>query len=123
MTKEYMETNGVGIIQPDNRRASIDPRKISALAVIGDTVKDKTGKRAGKIENIVFDLTTSTVSYIVLSVGGFAGIGDKLFALPLTALAFDPADRSFIVDEEVKVLKKKKGFNQHNWPDKPSWPP
>lgn len=104
------------------REAGIDPRRITATTIIGDKVKNSAGKELGKIEEVVMDLIDGSVSYIVLSVGGFAGIGDRFFAIPLTALAFDVKAREFYIDTDKKVLEKNRGFDKNNWPQEAQWP-
>ena len=71
----------------------------------------------GKIEDFVMDLETGHIAYAVLSFGGFLHIGDKLFAIPLRALALDPERDVFIVNVDKSVLKNAPGFDEDDWPD------
>jgi len=45
----------------------------------------------GHIEDVLIDQTTVTA--VILSVGGFLGIGDKLVAAPITAIRVGPEAR------------------------------
>ncbi len=122
-TREKVERNGIKVREVKNIEFAVDPSRITALTVIGDKVKNRQGVELGKIEEIVFDLTRATVSYLVLSFGGIAGIGDKFFALPLNALEFDIEQRSFFIDIDKKQLKKAGGFDKSDWPRTAQWPP
>ncbi len=113
---------GIKIRQRDQADSGIDPRKITASTIIGDKIKDKNGNQIGKIEEVVLDLTSGTISYVVLSVGGLAGIGDKLFAIPLQALSFDNVEKAFYLNAEKKSFKNLPGFDKLNWPEKAQWP-
>lgn len=101
----------------------INPRKITATTIIGDKIKDRNGNEIGKIEEVVFDLVSGKILYIVLSVGGFGGIGDKFFSIPLEPLTFDAENKQFYLDAEKEDIKKLPGFDKHNWPARAEWPP
>src|SRR5262249_42000172 len=51
----------------------------------------------GQIEDILVTLDHATVTAVILSVGGFLGIGDKLVAMPVNRIRVDPEAR-FITD-------------------------
>lgn len=101
----------------------INPRKITATTIIGDKIKDKDGKEVGKIEEIVFDLVSGELLYVVLAVGGFWGIGDKFLAIPLETLSLDSSNKEFSLNARKKDVKKFPGFDKHNWPLQAEWPP
>ncbi len=114
---------GVNIRQTSGKYG-IDPTRVTATALIGRTVKSIPGdKQLGVIQEIVFDLTTGAVRYVVLAVGGFAGIGDKFFAVPLEALTFDPGQKEFYLKIDKQILTKSPGFDKTDWPLSPHWPP
>src|SRR5687768_3742813 len=56
--------------------------------LIGMEVRDRTGKDLGKIEDLVVELNSGDIRYAALSFGGFAGFGDKLFAVPWQSMTF-----------------------------------
>ncbi len=68
--------------------AKIDVVKTStgyrASKVIGATVVNEANDTVGKIDDII--IGTDQKPYIVLSVGGFLGVGDKLVVLPYESL-------------------------------------
>ena len=88
-----------------------------ATDLIGTSVRNKMGEHLGKIEDFVLDLEAGRIAYAVLSFGGFLHIGDKRFAIPLRALAFDPEEESFVVNVDKNVLKNAPGFDKNDWPD------
>lgn len=90
---------------------------ISANAVIGDPVVNLKGENLGKIEDLVIDPLSARVDYAVLSFGGFLGMGDKLFAVPIEALKMSREEKRFILDVEKERLKNAPGFEKDNWPD------
>jgi sporulation protein YlmC with PRC-barrel domain len=93
------------------------PRVLSAGTLKGDKVRNSAGEDLGKIEELMIDLETGRIAYVVLSFGGFLGMGDKLFAIPWEALRLDTDRHEFILDVDKELLKKAPGFDKNDWPD------
>ncbi len=62
------------------------------------------------------DPATGTVDYAVLDFGGFLGIGDELFAVPLQAFTVDRAHERFALDVTKARLENAPGFDKAEWP-------
>ena len=107
----------------DITRSQNRGRVLSATALAGDGVRNSGGEDLGKIEEIMIDLDGGRIAYVVLSFGGFLGIGDKLFAVPWEALTLNSDEHEFILNVDKKVLESAPGFDKDNWPDMadPSW--
>jgi sporulation protein YlmC with PRC-barrel domain len=91
----------------------------------GMKVKNPEGEDLGTIEDLVIDMQSHQVRYAALSHGGFLGIGDKLFAVPIEALRLKHAgdDSHFVLDVDKETLKNAPGFAKDAWPDfaNPTW--
>jgi sporulation protein YlmC with PRC-barrel domain len=87
--------------------------------LVGMHVRDTAGKNIGKIEDLVIELHSGDVRYAALSVGGFAGIGNRLFAVPLSSLGFEhqAKDSHFVLDMTAEKFKNAPGFDKDQWPD------
>ena len=96
---------------------NVHPRVLSAGSIIGNKVVNREGEQLGIIRDLVIDLDDAQIAYAVLSFGGFMGLGDKLFAIPLEALAFNTRDNTVILDVDKEVLKNAPGFDKDQWPD------
>lgn len=96
---------------------------LSAGSLLSDKVKNLQGEDLGKLEEIMLDTTNGKIVYGVVSFGGFLGMGDKLFAVPWTALRVDRQDKCLRLDCDKKSLETAPGFNKDSWPDMadPSW--
>ena len=92
-------------------------RTLAASTLTGDQVVDRTGRDAGTIEDLMIDVATGRVAYVVVSFGGLLGVGDKLFALPWTVLRVDEANRRFVVEFTREQLEAAPGFDKDHWPD------
>lgn len=90
---------------------------LSATSIIGNKVVNVSGETLGNIKELMIDLQDGQVAYAVLSFGGFLGLGDKLFAIPLEALTFDQKEQTAVLDVEKEVLQNAPGFDKDHWPD------
>jgi hypothetical protein len=60
------------------------------------------------------------VDYAAVSFGGFLGIGDKLFAVPLDAIHLEWKDNKVDkahVDVTEETIKQRQGFDDSHWPE------
>ncbi len=94
-----------------------DRSTLSASTLIGDAVVNRKGEDLGKIEDLMIDPEQGRVGYAVLSFGGFLGVGDKLFAVPMQALKLSREDKKFVLDVDKEKLKNAPGFDKDHWPD------
>lgn len=99
-----------------------DPNKkfrriLSASTLAGDSVRNSAGEDLGKIDEIMIDIPSGRVAYAVLSFGGVLRLGNKLFAIPWSALSVDEDEKCFILEADQKTLETAPGFEKDNWPD------
>lgn len=90
---------------------------LSAGSITGDEVCNMQDEKLGKIQDIMLDMAEGQIRYVVLSAGGFLGIGDRLFAVPWKALTLDRENQRFMLDVDVERLKSAPGFDKEQWPD------
>jgi sporulation protein YlmC with PRC-barrel domain len=100
-----------------------EPRVLSASTLSGDRVRNSEGEDLGKIEDIMLDYKNGRIAYAVLSFGGFMGLGNKLFAIPWSALELNTDEHKFILNVDKEKLETAEGFDKNNWPDmtSPEW--
>jgi sporulation protein YlmC with PRC-barrel domain len=90
---------------------------LSANRLIGDPVVNRKGEKLGKIEDLAIDPQGFCIEYAVLSFGGFLGMGDKRFAVPLEAMEPSPEEKKFILDVDKERLKNAPSFDKDKLPD------
>ena len=97
--------------------ASQPMRDARASKLIGMSVRNAQGDNVGEIKDLVVDVRDGRVRHAVLSSGGFLGLGDRLFAYPMSAFrtSADRDDLVLAVDRER--LKEQPGFESSRWPD------
>ena len=108
-----MDTGKIKQADPERRFR----RVLAAGTLEGDKVMNHAGEDLGKVDELMIDLPTGRVAYVVLSYGGLLGMGNKLFAVPWGALRVDEDEKCFILDVDKKTLESAPGFDKDNWPD------
>jgi sporulation protein YlmC with PRC-barrel domain len=88
-----------------------------ATSLTGMAVKNSNNEKLGDVKDIVLDLTSGKISYVVLSVGGFLGIGDRLVAVPANTFRVDPTTDALILDADKAKLQAAPAFAQSDWPN------
>jgi sporulation protein YlmC with PRC-barrel domain len=94
-----------------------------ASEAIGETVINAQGEDLGEIADIVLDAESGQIRYVVLSFGGFLGMGDKLFAIPWNSFKYVPGEKLYVLDMDRERLENAPGFDPAHWPDMedPNW--
>lgn len=92
-------------------------RFISTDTLEGNEVINQAGENLGKIETFMIEPEEGRVAYAVLSFGGFLGMGNKLFAVPMQALMLVPDQGKFLLNESKERLENAPGFDKDHWPD------
>jgi len=92
------------------------PEVMDADTLIGDSVVNAAGEDLGEIKAIMLDVTSGRIGYAVLSFGGFLGMGNKLFAIPWSALTLDAGEKRFVLNIAKEQLDNAPGFDKDHWP-------
>jgi sporulation protein YlmC with PRC-barrel domain len=116
----YSTTNttsgGAKIIGGDHTDAGPGPEVMSADTLCGDNVVKAEGEELGEVTEIMLDVPSGRIAYAVMSCGGFLGMGDKLFAIPWSALTLDAERKCFVLNIDKERLENAPGFDKGKWP-------
>ena len=94
------------------------PKVLTASTLKGDKVTNAKGEDLGKVEEIMLELATGRVAYVVLSFGRAGWMpNNKLFAVPWEVLSISHHDKKFILNVSKETLKSAPGFDRDKWPD------
>jgi sporulation protein YlmC with PRC-barrel domain len=118
----YEDRDTYGMYKNENIN-DMTPTLMGADTLIGDDVYNHKEENLGDIKEIMLDIRSGKVVYAVLSFGGFLGMGEKLFAVPWSALTLDTINKRFILKVNKEQLKDAPGFDADKWPDMadPAW--
>lgn len=90
---------------------------LSATSMMRDKVLSYTGEYLGKISDFMIDTDNGEVIYAVLNYGGYLGMGNKFFTVPLSELNLDKDNECFLVNLNGDFLDDAKGFSKNQWPE------
>src|SRR5579871_1199358 len=93
------------------------PKYLSASTLTGDSVKNLQGEALGDLKDIMIDTSTGSIAYGVLSFGGILGMGEKLFAVPWSAIQVDGQNKQLLLNVAKDRLKDAPGFDKDHWPN------
>lgn len=112
---EFEDDNTTGK-NHDGAHANRPLKYLTATSIIGDKVLNSSDEKMGEIKDIMIDLDTGKIEYVILELGGFLGIGEKYFALPFSAIQVDAKNETFILNQDIETLKNAPGFHSDHWP-------
>ena len=90
---------------------------VNSNDVVGMKVKNIQGENLGKIEALILDELSGKMDYVVLSFGGFLGMGDKWFAMPWHVFTYDADQEKLVINIDQEKLKNSPGFDKDHWTD------
>lgn len=86
--------------------------------LVGMEIRNRENERLGEVKDLVIDLQSGKVAYATIAVGGFLGLGEKLIAVPVTALtSSERSDAYLIMDATRGEMVDAPSIAQTNWPD------
>ena len=114
---EILENDNVTGVNDSGNKANTPVKYLTALTVIGDKVYNNSDESLGTIKDVMLNLQTGKIEYVVIEYGGFLGIGEKFFAVPFKVLKLDTSRHAFILNQNKEVLDKAPGFDKEHWPE------
>ena len=88
-----------------------------ASKIMVTSVKNLQDEKLGQVENLLVDLSSGRIVAVIVSSGGFLGIGDELSAVPPTALRFNTNRDVLQLDASKEMLSSSPHFKANQWPD------
>lgn len=113
--KNYEADNSTGV-NHEGPHANTPVKRLAATSIVGDPVESTNGEQLGKIDDIMINIQSGAIEYMVVEYGAFFGIGGKLFAIPFRELKVNPNRRAFVLNREKDYLRNAPGFDRTHWP-------
>jgi len=89
---------------------------------IGLGIENPQGENIGQVKDIMLD-SNAQINYVAVSYGGFMGMGETMYTVPINAFLFKRNSDSFYDDIKLVLninkeqLEGDKGFDTNNWPN------
>jgi hypothetical protein len=84
---------------------------------MGVDVKNRSNDSIGEVEDLVLDMQNGEILAVVISSGGFLGIGESHSAVPVSALSYDDNARTLSTRLTKEQLGKAPQFENGQWSD------
>lgn len=94
-------------------------RLMSAGALCGDRVVNRRGELLGTVSELMLDVERGCIAYVVMAYGGFMGMGERLYALPWSALQLDAERGYLLLDADRSTFDTAPAFDKDHWPSTP----
>jgi hypothetical protein len=92
-------------------------RLISSAKVDGTECYNRNGDHLGTVDHLMIDKYTGQVQYVVISFGGFLGIGESYHPLPWQSLTYHTGMGGYVVDADRARLERAPRYMSSNMPD------
>lgn len=102
---------------PADRNAVMAFNLAKASDLVGADVENLQDEDLGEIDALAIDSTGGRVTYAVVGVGGFLGIGEQMIAVPWSALRRGDEADQFVLDIDRERLEAAPRFARNQWPD------
>jgi PRC-barrel domain len=109
----------LGLATTSNGQGPNGGHSVKASELIGLGVRASGDDEKGKIKDLMIG-ADGRVEYAAISFGGFMGMGDKLFAVPMDAIHLEWKNNKIShaqVDVTEESIKQRKGFDSNHWPE------
>jgi sporulation protein YlmC with PRC-barrel domain len=103
------------------QRANLPQVNTASIAkasdLIGMDVKNQENETVGEINDLVIDFRSGRISYVILSAGGFLGMGKKLLPMaPKTLAQVDSQKDTVVLDINKESIKEATSLDEDNLP-------
>ena len=86
-----------------------------ASDLLGMTVNNLQNEKLGTVDDLAIDLESGRILQVILSTGGFIGMGERLSAVPPGALQHDASSKALRLDANKEKLKNAPEFKAAQW--------
>jgi sporulation protein YlmC with PRC-barrel domain len=102
--------------------AETNVQNFLASAIRGYDVRTEDGEKLGDIEDILLNVEEADIAYILLSVGGFLEIGEKIYPIPVSSVDIVTGKDVVLSVSKANVMHAP-WFPHDKWPDmeNPQW--
>lgn len=112
----------VGVDRDRDAQKPANPMAIERAAdLFGMKVVNAADEKVGSIHDLMVDMTSGNIRYAAMSVGGLAGIGDSLYAVPMSSFGrkhnSQDGTNELVLKADPEMLRNAKGFDQNHWPE------
>jgi len=110
------EQHGTPQAQQQQSAPQLQHSDMRASQLIGMEVNNPQGDTIGEIKDLVIDTQSGKLEYAALAHGGFLGLGEDLYAYPVSRFLPGQEREELVLDVTKEQLEQSAGFDDDNWP-------
>ncbi|HTE32788.1 MAG TPA: PRC-barrel domain-containing protein, partial [Chryseolinea sp.] len=77
--ENFEKDNATGV-NHEGAHPNLPVRILASSSIMGDKIYNSAGDDLGKIKDIMLNIESGSIEYLVIEFGGFLGLGEKYFA-------------------------------------------
>lgn len=93
------------------------PVIMGADTLVGNPIVNLQNESLGKVYDIMLNMHTGRVAYVVLTTGGYMGMGERLVPIPWDFITLDIAKKRLTLDANASQLEQAPAFSIDHWPN------
>ncbi len=105
------------LTSPHQQSMATASKSAKTSDLIGTEVHNYQDEKLGKVVDLAVDVESGRLVQVILSSGGFAGIGGTLYAVPPSALHYDTTKTVVRLDADAAKVKAAPEFEMSKWND------
>jgi sporulation protein YlmC with PRC-barrel domain len=90
---------------------------ISSSRVQGTDVYSTAGDKIGSVDHVMIDKKSGQIQWVVISFGGFLGLGESHYPLPWHTLKYDQRLEGYVTGVTADQLRDAPEFSDRAWQD------
>lgn len=87
----------------------------SADKIRGATIENTNGDNLGSVSDLIIDRGSGRVTHVLLSAGGFLGIGSKTVVVPFDSFRWNAANKRFTLETTPEAVKAWPEYQKDSW--------
>lgn len=111
------ENDNITGVNDGKKLANTPVQFLTASTITGNKVYNGSDEKLGEVKDLMLNIHSGKIEYVVIEFGGFLGIGEKYFAVPFKSLLLDTKRHAFIFNQQREVMEKAPGFDKDHWPE------
>jgi sporulation protein YlmC with PRC-barrel domain len=90
---------------PGLTEITVQHRRVARVTtLLGLNVRNRQRETVGEIEDFMIDVREGHIAYVLLGTGGILGVGERVRAVPWTAMRIEPVERVVVLDVDKEKL-------------------
>ena len=87
------------------------PHLMPCDVLVGEVVVNRDDETLGELAHLVIDMARGKVTHVVIARGGVLGLGEKLHAIPWSAVTLDSQRHRLVADIARERMDRAEGFD------------